>query len=339
MEGGEGEAGDRTLLTSPIAYELVQVAEVKVEKSGWRSVMCTNQSTAPTPILAPLPKFSPSPEARNVFFLETTCAPGINAKMACAVESAARHHPAHQIHLALTNSFVRINDTFIQALSTLPNVRISTLDVDEVDKHGQFGKWLRQMKWAKGRWPEINLSDALRVGVVCSTGGIYLDLDMWIMGPLPDAESWLSREHQSQLTNSAFKLPKDHWFCEEAKKGMMGHFMPNVWGYNGPYLFQNTIKRFCHVKITPTLHSCRDLMFLDPALLFPIHYAVWEHYFRPNGNRRWKRPSNMVGIHLWNKLSSKRPLNPGDGSIVDKVAQENCPHVYKTLPETRQSRR
>lgn len=54
-------------------------------------------------------------------------------------------------------------------------------------------------------WAAINLSDALRLGVVCSVGGTYLDLDMWTVAPLPANDVWIGRERWDQLSNGAFR--------------------------------------------------------------------------------------------------------------------------------------
>lgn len=70
---------------------------------------------------------------------------------ACAVESVAVHHHDHQVHLALTSTHVGGTDSIIQALAAYHNIRISTLDVDDVlGSSGRLGKWLREMEWARG---------------------------------------------------------------------------------------------------------------------------------------------------------------------------------------------
>lgn len=70
---------------------------------------------------------------------------------ACAVESVAVHHHDHQVHLALTSTHVGGTDAIIQALAAYHNIRISTLDVDDVfGSSGRLGKWLKEMEWARG---------------------------------------------------------------------------------------------------------------------------------------------------------------------------------------------
>ncbi|XP_045604012.1 lactosylceramide 4-alpha-galactosyltransferase [Procambarus clarkii] len=309
-------------------------------EGGWRAAACTlqaNTTTPPFPVR--LPNFTASSSDKNIFFLETMCSSALNAKMACAVESAAVHHPDHQVHLALTSTHVGGTDAIIHALASYSNIHISRLDVDTImEGTGRLGKWLRGMEWTKSDWPGINLSDALRLGVVCSVGGIYLDLDVWTMAPLPSGESWVGSERLDYLTNSAFKLPKDHWLCEEAIRELTEHFRGNVWAYNGPGVFQRVVRKACNIQNIADIHKCKDLVILAPSTFYPIYWSQWEEFFVSGGGSSKTWPQNTVAIHLWNKLSKGAPLHPGDGSIVDKTSQKNCPKIFNTVTQIKKFR-
>lgn len=74
------------------------------------------------------------------------------------MESVAVHHHDHQVHLALTSTHVGGTDSIIQALAAYHNIRISTLDVDDVlGSSGRLGKWLREMEWARGTGEGVGL--------------------------------------------------------------------------------------------------------------------------------------------------------------------------------------
>ncbi|XP_037794911.1 lactosylceramide 4-alpha-galactosyltransferase-like isoform X1 [Penaeus monodon] len=318
------------------AIDAVMGAEGGLGEVGWRAAACLPQvGTPPFPVR--LPKFSPSAASKNVFFLETTCSSAVNAKMACAVESVAVHHHDHQVHLALTSTHVGGTDSIIQALAAYHNIRISTLDVDDVlGSSGRLGKWLREMEWARGTdWAAINLSDALRLGVVCSVGGTYLDLDMWTVAPLPPSDVWIGRERWDQLSNGAFRIPKDHWLCKDATTELTENFKGNVWGHNGPGVFQRVVKNNCKVDNLTDFHQCKDLVILAPATFYPLHWKRWEELFVSGGSTTWTWPHDTVGIHLWNKFSRGAPLHPGDGSVVDRTSKRNCPKVYATVRQIR----
>ncbi|XP_066946340.1 lactosylceramide 4-alpha-galactosyltransferase-like isoform X2 [Macrobrachium rosenbergii] len=321
------------------AIDVVMGVEGGVGEAGWRAAACPpHQETPPFPVR--LPKFNASSEARNIFFLETTCASALNAKMACAVESAAVHHPDYYVHLALTSTHVGSTDAIIQALSTHQNILITTLDVDDaIQGTGKLNRWLKEMEWARGTdWAGINLSDALRLGVVCSVGGTYLDLDMWIVAPLPASDTWIGREKWDQLSNGAFRMPKDHWLCEEATRELTEHFKKNVWGHNGPGVFQRAVKNICNIHNISDHHHCKDLVMLEPSTFYPLHWKRWEDLFFAGGSSSWSWPQNTVGIHLWNKFSRGAPLLPGDGSIVDRTSKRNCPKVYSAVRQIRKLR-
>lgn len=321
------------------AIDVVMGVEGGVGEGGWRAAACPSHTATP-PFPVRLPKFNASSKAKNVFFLETTCASALNAKMACAVESAAVHHPDHQVHLALTSTHVGGTDAIMQALATHQNIRIATLDVDNaLHGTGKLNRWLKEMEWAKGTdWAGINLSDALRLAVVCSVGGTYLDLDMWIVARLPTSDTWIGRERWDHLSNGAFRMPKDHWVCEEATRELTEHFKRNVWGHNGPGVFQRLVKNTCNINNISDHHQCKDLVMLDPSTFYPLHWKRWEELFMAGGSNTWMWPQNTVGIHLWNKFSRGAPLHPGDGSVVDRTSKRNCPKVYATVRQIRKLR-
>lgn len=321
------------------AIDVVMGMEGGLGEGGWRAAACTPHTSTPSfPIR--LPKFAASPTAKNIFFLETTCSSALNAKMACAVESVAVHHPDHQVHLALTSTHVGGTDAIIHALTTRHNIHISTLDVDDaIVGTGRLGNWLRGMEWARSTdWAGINLSDALRLGIVCSIGGTYIDLDIWTVAPLPAGDSWIGRELWDHLSNGAFRIPKDHWLCEEAIKELTEHFQGNVWGHNGPGVFQRVVKKICNVQNISDVHQCKDLIILAPPTFYPLHWKQWEELFVTGGSRSWTWPHNTVGIHLWNKFSRGSPLHPGDGSVVDRTSRRNCPKIYDTVKQIRKLR-
>ncbi|XP_068249600.1 lactosylceramide 4-alpha-galactosyltransferase-like isoform X2 [Palaemon carinicauda] len=322
------------------AIDVVMGVEGGVGEAGWRAAACPTQAEAPPAFPVRLPKFNASSDAKNIFFLETSCASALNAKMACAVESAAVHHPDYQVHLALTSTHVGGTDAIIQALATHQNIRIATLDVDDaIQGTGKLNRWLREMEWARGTdWAGINLSDALRLGVVCSVGGTYLDLDMWIVAPLPASDTWIGREKWDQLSNGAFRMPKDHWLCKEATTELTEHFKKNVWGHNGPGVFQRVVKNICNIHNISDYRQCKDLDMLEPSTFYPLHWKRWEDLFMAGGSNAWSWPQNTVGIHLWNKFSRGAPLHPGDGSIVDRTSKKNCPKVYSAVRQIRKLR-
>jgi len=303
---------------------------------GWQESACPTRPPAPAfPVT--LPRFAPSPITKNIFFLETKCSTSINAKMACAVESAALHHPDHHIHLAFTAAKVSATDTIMQVLAQISNVHITSLDIDTLAANsGKLGTWIKSLQWAKGtEWAGINLSDAVRLVAVCQVGGTYLDLDLITIAPFPTTDAWVGREKWEQLSNGAFRLPKNHWLCEQATRELTENYRGDVWGHNGPGVFQRAIKNACNLETIQNTNHCRDLVMLEPPAFYQIRWQKWEELFKAGGSANWEWPQSAVGLHLWNKFSYNAPLYPGDSSVIDQVAEQHCPRVYNAIQTVR----
>lgn len=314
-------------------YEIIESDKIEDKvTNGWQESACP--SRPPTPAYpVTLPRFAPSSITKNIFFLETKCSTSINAKMACAVESAALHHPDHHIHLAFTADKVSATDTIMQVLAQISNVHMSSLDIDTLAANsGKLGSWIKSLQWAKGtEWADINLSDAVRLVAVCQAGGTYLDLDLITIAPFPTTDAWVGREKWEHLSNGAFRLPKNHWLCEAATLELTENYRGDIWGHNGPGVFQRAIKNACNLDTIQNTNHCRDLVMLDPPAFYQIRWQKWESLFAAGGSSTWEWPQSAVGLHLWNKFSKNAPLKPGDSSVVDQVAEQHCPRIYNAI--------
>lgn len=289
---------------------------VREEDRGekWREIICPPSASHLPPYPLCLPPFHPQESEKNIFFLETSCAPTLNAKMACAVESAATHHPDHIVHLALTTTHVSGTDQVLHTLAALPNTRLTTFNpAITLSPTHPLGAWFRDGHWAHNAdWAVVTLSDVVRLVVVCLVGGMYLDLDL--------------------ISNGAFRLPRGHWLCGSAEREVMAGYDSEVWGSSGPKALQRALSDYCPTTNISTLTRCGDLDLLVPKALYPINYREWERIFSPGAaGVKWNHPSETLALHLWNKFSATINLKPGDRSIVDQVAQNNCPKVYHLL--------
>ncbi|KAK4302441.1 hypothetical protein Pmani_025463 [Petrolisthes manimaculis] len=337
---------------------------------GWREVVCPSFASAPLPPFPiPLPPFQAyankkggeggaeggsSPGTNNIYFLETTCAITLNAKMACAVESAATHHPTHTIHLALTATHISGTDQMLHTLAALPNTHLTALHPNALlTPSHPLVHWLNHGSWADNAdWAGVTLSDIVRLMVVCESGGMYLDLDLLTLAPLPSSQAWLGRERWDQVSNGAFRLPKGHWLCGNVTNEVIDGYDGGVWGSSGPKAMQRALVNICNTANLSTITQCHDLQLLDPKTLYPIHYKEWEMIFLPpttttttttktattggggvgEGDGGWWVPGpDTLALHLWNHFSAAVPLRPGDGSVLDLVARKNCPKVYRVV--------
>lgn len=78
-----------------------------------------------------------------------------------------------------------------------------------------------------------------------------------------------------------------------------------------------------------TQSRCQGFMVYPPAVFYPIHYAIWRHYFQLDGkNESMKLIGNSRAIHVWNKLSKSEKIQVGIQVPYEIAAQKYCPKVY-----------
>ncbi|XP_076051850.1 alpha-1,4-N-acetylglucosaminyltransferase-like [Oratosquilla oratoria] len=176
-----------------------------ISLSSWQNILCSKRTRKET-FSSPMQKLMPEESGRNIFFVETSCAFSLNAKMACAVESAARHHEDHTVHLLMTSPYINDTNTLIDKLISFPNVRLVAANINEIFKGTPLHDWNQNLTWASNTdWPIYNLSDALRLALVCQYGGIYLDTDILTLAPLPLHKPWIGRKEMSLTSNGGFR--------------------------------------------------------------------------------------------------------------------------------------
>ncbi|XP_076051884.1 alpha-1,4-N-acetylglucosaminyltransferase-like [Oratosquilla oratoria] len=176
-----------------------------ISLSSWQKILCSKRTRKET-FSSPMQSLMPEKSGKNIFFVETSCAFSLNAKMACVVESAARHHEDHTVHLLMTSPYISDTNTLIDKLISFPNVRLVAANIDEIFKGTPLHDWNKKLTWASNtKWPIYNLSNALRLALVCQYGGIYLDMDMLTLEPLPLHKPWIGREEMGMPCNAGFR--------------------------------------------------------------------------------------------------------------------------------------
>lgn len=126
-----------------------------------------------------------SPLRKNIFFLETCCGESmvLNPRQACSIESAAKNNPDRDVHLFVINPKKVSNEStqLIHQLLTYPNIQISRIKADDYMKDTPLEQWYAHKPMKTSQWPNVHLSDVLRLITLWKYPGIYLDLDVVVM--------------------------------------------------------------------------------------------------------------------------------------------------------------
>lgn len=104
----------------------------------------------------------------------------LNARQACAVESAARMNRKMTVYL-LFMSPSKISESskqLVRQLLSYENIKIRRLYMNNYVKHTPLEEWYDSGILRTSRWPKSHMSDILRYLTLWKFGGIYLDLDV-----------------------------------------------------------------------------------------------------------------------------------------------------------------
>lgn len=121
---------------------------------------------------------------KNIFFHETSCfgedGAVLNARQACAVESAAKMNPSMTVYLLFVSPIKFSNATklIVKQLESYPNIKIKHILMNKYTRCTPLEEWWATDILKTSKWPRSHMSDILRYLTLWKYGGIYLDLDV-----------------------------------------------------------------------------------------------------------------------------------------------------------------
>lgn len=153
-------------------------------------------------------------------------------------------------------------------------------------------------------------SNFFRYKLLLDIGGIWSDLDIINLNPLPNkeyifgsesmgkriTEGWFTQE-LIQYSSCFIKCPKRSEFAKRCYNKTANIDKKNlVWGQIGPYLVEDTIKELS-----------LDNYVLSPNKINPIPWYDIEELFDPNSN--YGKLKDSYCIHLWNEQWRRQNIN------------------------------
>lgn len=133
---------------------------------------------------------------KNIFFLETSCSSDgivkLNARQACAIESAAKTNPNHQIFVLFASPVGFRNTTplpIIDLVLSYKNVHLNTLNITQYAEKTPLQEWIKNGALYRSMYMNAHTSDVLRYLTLWKFGGTYLDLDVVVRRPLDSISS------------------------------------------------------------------------------------------------------------------------------------------------------
>ncbi|KAH0955741.1 hypothetical protein HN011_002980 [Eciton burchellii] len=282
---------------------------------------------------------------KNIFFHETSCFGEeglvLNARQACAVESAARMNPSMTVYLLFVSKSEFSNSTqeIIKQLLNYRNIRIRHIYPEKYVKDTPLETWYASGALKKSRWPVSHMSDLLRYLTLWKYGGIYIDLDVVVISSLENLTNFAGAEDWDDVAAGIMGFDMSNLgrrIADACIRDLRKNFRGDLWGNNGPGVITRTLQKFCGTKYARdmTIERCEGFTVYPPSVFYPIHYKKWNKYFETeDSNATLKILNKAKAIHVWNKLSKAKQVRVNSNVPYAVIARKYCPNVFNNCGE------
>ncbi|KAF5285510.1 hypothetical protein FQR65_LT13207 [Abscondita terminalis] len=270
----------------------------------------------------------------------------IQARQACAVESAALMNPIYDVYLLFTSpGLIKFENTesdrILKALLTYKNIHIRHLDYEKYTKDTPVENLYKDGKVEASVYARSHSSDVLRYLTLWKYGGIYLDLDVIVIKPLNTlAPNYAGSESEKNVAAGVMSFSFDgpgRKYAEMCLKDLQKNFRGNDWGYNGPGTITRLLKKLCAVTNAKEMLSkdCQGFKVYPPESFYPIPWTKWHMYFDSAYNKEiYNFTRNSYAIHVWNKHSVSTKIKVDTDVPYSLFAKQFCPKVFAECKES-----
>ncbi|XP_064483853.1 lactosylceramide 4-alpha-galactosyltransferase-like isoform X3 [Ornithodoros turicata] len=266
-------------------------------------------------------------------FIETAGHDSLNARQACAIESASLHHPTFTVRFFVTappsNSC-----TYFNLLRQISNIKIKFVNVEQVLAGTPLEYWYRSPQRQQSPFAVSHLSDALRFFMLWRYGGIYADTDVIVKSPMSGLRNTLGKEHAAGMGSAVLVLDREQPFLADAVHNFAETYQPYDWDYNGPGLLNRMLQKRCPGawNVTDASLTCGNITVLSSSAFFAVPFPMWEMFFNLSRTEEVLQVTrNSYAVHFWNNLSKNTKVIVGSGAAYDVLARTNCPKVYEVM--------
>ncbi|XP_041037469.1 lactosylceramide 4-alpha-galactosyltransferase-like isoform X2 [Carcharodon carcharias] len=288
---------------------------------------------------APHPSTEP-----GIMFVQTSDELNPSPLAKCAVESAARRNPNKTVYYFMKgfngniSAYQKPEFNAIPLLSSIPNVVILPLNLDELFSSTRLADWYKEVDPDMEEYWIYVLSDACRIALLWKYGGIYLDTDVISLKPL-EFQNFICAQSENGANGAALGFTRSHSFTEMCLTDYVENYDGEAWGHQGPDLMTRMLKKWCETDNLDNFldKECKGILYLSSNWFYPIPYTNWEKYFerdRWNKNDIENEFSKTSGAHIWNFLSGHYETQiKGSLSLMEYFFSKYCPSTYKSLPK------
>ncbi|XP_055930170.1 lactosylceramide 4-alpha-galactosyltransferase-like [Argiope bruennichi] len=270
----------------------------------------------------------------SIFFVETSFSNVLTPRQACAIESTAHHNPSFQVYVLMTPiKAIDFSDSYIKIISTLTNVHLVHITIEDLVCGSPVWKWFVSEKWKKSKWQASHLSDALRFFLIWKYGGMYLDMDIVCLRSMEHLRNIAITENWERVASGILIFQKGHELMKRCMYDFVQKYDSSNFVANGPGTITRNIKAYCDMDNIGKISGADcNVDILQPAAAFPIPYDKWQDYFIPTTNLNISLLfDKSYLIHVWNKFSKISKMKVGLNSLYELAMAQHCPLVYKHI--------
>ncbi|XP_052892304.1 lactosylceramide 4-alpha-galactosyltransferase-like [Anopheles moucheti] len=286
----------------------------------------------------------PTNDGRNVFFHETSCSKDgivrLNARQACAVESAARANPDWNIYVLFAAPVGFRNQTaqpILDALLDYRNVHLRFVNLTTYANETPLEEWMENGEIFRSLYMNSHLSDVMRYLTLYKYGGTYLDLDVIVQQSFEKLEpNYAGAESVRWVAAGVMNFhPKGHGheLADMCVRDLLANFNGKDWGNNGPGVVTRVLQKYCHTRSTVhmTRERCRHFTVYPINAFYAIGYEDYKQFFEAQYLEQALVTLNQsIVVHVWNKFSKTHPVQVGSRVAYGVLAEKHCPKVYRS---------
>lgn len=288
-----------------------------------------------------------------IFFIDTTnfgrdvLNVSLKERASCAIESAARLNPNHQIIIlfAFLKPFIleiSSKNTLMVALSKYPNIIFKRIDIKNYIRHTQLNEWFKHDPLSGSLHQVSHLSDILRLVTLWKYGGTYMDYDIISLQSIESlGTNFLALESFRFVNSGIISVGKNgpgHWFLSQCLRMIPKFYDPNDRSSIGPNMVTAILRDMCVVEIAIDMvtSKCRGMRVLPWQMFNPIYTGIKSLVYQTDFasiKLIMQIIVNSTTIHLWGSQTDHLKVTKGDNSPLDIIAANQCPGVYRKLPK------
>uniref|UniRef100_A0A1S4HCI6 Alpha 1,4-glycosyltransferase domain-containing protein n=1 Tax=Anopheles gambiae TaxID=7165 RepID=A0A1S4HCI6_ANOGA len=285
----------------------------------------------------------PTDDGRNIFFHETSCLKEdgivrLNARQACAIESAARANPGWNVYVlfaAPVGFRNRTTQPILDALLAYPNVHLRYVNLTTYANDTPLKEWMARGEILRSQYMNSHLSDVMRYLTLYKYGGTYLDLDVIVQQSFEKMKpNYAGAESPQYIAAGVINFESKghgHELAEMCVRDLLDNFNGYQWAQNGPGVITRVLVKHCqtHSITNMTRHCSQHFTVYPPSAFYAIAYGNYKNFFEePYLKSVLDALNQSIVVHLWNKLSKDNPVWVGSRVAYGVLAERHCPKVY-----------